>query len=106
MEIMYRVLLDRAGRGMADLLLSVADHFYSLGAGLPSEAATYPGLADLFTTLEARYQTEILALRNWADPPLSRDEIPGWLLQQQQQADETAPLGDSQPPENWETRYV
>lgn len=87
METIYRVLLDRAERGLADLLLSVADHFYSLGAGLPSET-TDPGVRDLLATLEARHRDEVLALRAWSDPPLLRDQVPGWLLQQQQQADE------------------
>jgi hypothetical protein len=85
METVYRVLLDRAERGMADLLLSVADHCYSLGAGIPSEAATYPGLADLFALLESRHRDEVLALRGLLDAPIAHDDLPGWLLRQQQQ---------------------
>lgn len=86
METIYRVLMDRAERGMADLLLTIADHFYTLGAGLPSET-TDAGMRDLLTMLESRHRDEILALRAWGDPPLLRDEVPGWLLKQQQQAD-------------------
>lgn len=92
METVYRILIDRAERGMSDLLLTIADHFYCLGAELPSEAATGPGMADLLATLEARYRNEILALRDMPpdDPRLLRDERLSWLLTLPQQR-HTAP---------------
>lgn len=94
METVYRVLVDRAERGMADLLLAIADHFYCLGAELPSETADL-GLRDLLTTLEARYRTEVLALRGVSedDPRLLRDARLAWLLSLPQQT-HTAPLGN------------
>lgn len=86
METIYRVLLDRAERGMADLLLTIADHFYCLGAEIPSET-TDAGMRDLLRTLEARHRDEVLALRRWADPVIPRDALPSWLLSLPSQAD-------------------
>jgi hypothetical protein len=96
METVYRVLIDRAERGMADLLLTIYDYAYCAGAGLPNET-TDPHLRDLLATLDARYRAEILAMRGWADPPLL-DEAPGWLLAMRER--QTA-LGDARPPEGW-----
>jgi len=93
--LISQIITERMERGLSDLLLTVADHFYCRGARIPSEAATHPGLADLLQTLERRYETEIMALRGWSDddPALLRDERLGWLLSLPQQANtETAPL--------------
>lgn len=86
METVYRVLLDRAERGLADLLLTIYDYAYCAGAQLANET-TDPGVRDLLITLEARHRDEVLALRGWTDAPLLADELPGWLLTQQQQVD-------------------
>jgi hypothetical protein len=97
METVYRVLIDRAERGMADLLLTIYDYAYCAGANLPNET-TDPHLRDLLTTLDARYRAEVLSMRGWLDPPLLADEVPGWLLAMRER--QTA-LGDAQPPEGW-----
>jgi hypothetical protein len=75
--VISAVIRDRMERGIADLLLSAYDAGYCAGAGLDCEQATHPGLADLLTTLAARHQAEVLALRAWTDP-LPRD-APIWL---------------------------
>jgi hypothetical protein len=67
METVYRVLIDRAERGMADLLLTIYDYAYCAGANLPNET-TDPHLRDLLTTLDARYRAEVLSMRGWARP--------------------------------------
>lgn len=110
METIYRVILDRAERGMADLLLTIYDAAYCAGAGLANET-TDPNVRDLIATLATRHHDELLAMRAWGDPKLARDDVPSWLLRQQQQADrpqllaETerqVALGDAQPPpEGW-----
>jgi hypothetical protein len=86
METVYRVLIDRAERGMADLLLTIYDYAYCAGANLPNET-TDPHLRDLLATLDARYEAEVLAMRGWADPPILADEMPAWLLTQQRQVE-------------------
>lgn len=89
--IISDIIRERMERGLADLLLTVADHFYSLGAGLESEAATHPGLRDLLSTLEQRYQAEVAALRPRADPKRTRDEQTDYLLGLPNQANPEPP---------------
>lgn len=92
------VIRDRQERGIADLLLSAFDAGYCAGAGVPCEQATHPGLRDLLATIAMRHQAEVLALRGWSDPPLLRDEVPGWLL-----AHAERQVLPSAPPEGWQT---
>jgi hypothetical protein len=97
MHTVYEVLIDRAERGMSDLLLSIADHFYCLGAGLESET-TDAGLCDLLAMLEDRHRTEVLALRQWQRAPLPEESMPPiWLRALQ----ERAAIERSAPPEGW-----
>jgi len=96
--LISEVIRDRMERGLADLLLSAYDAGYSAGAGMECEAATHPGLRELLGTLAMRHQAEVLALRQWADPPLLRDEIPGWLLAE---TERQVALGDAMPPDGW-----
>lgn len=98
----YSVMLERAERGMADLLIQVADYFYCKGAGLLSEPSRTTGMADLLTTLEQRYEAEIMAARNWLPPPLLADEVPGWLLAHcERQALEQGPPAEGWGAEGW-----
>lgn len=92
------VIRDRQERGIADLLLSAYDAGYCAGAGIALDRAANPGMDDLLATIAMRHQSEVLALRAWADPPLLADEIPGWLLAQRER---DIALGDAQPPEGW-----
>lgn len=80
------IINHRVETGLADLLLTVYDSGYCAGAGIACESAA-TGLADLLTTLAARHQAEVLALRAWGDPPIRADELPAWLLSLPQQAD-------------------
>lgn len=108
--LISQVIRDRMERGIADLLLSAYDAGYCAGAGVSCEQATHPGLRELLATIAMRHQAEVLALRGWVDPPLTADELPGWLLSLAQQADSVQSLataerqealGDARPPENW-----
>src|SRR6476619_1506265 len=65
-------------RELADLLLSAYDAGYCHAAGIPIESPQSPYLRQLLTTIAQRHATEVLAMRAWADPPLSR-QIPAWL---------------------------
>jgi hypothetical protein len=100
METVYQVLIDRAERGMGDLLLTIYDHAYCAGANLPSEAPTDANLRDLLSTLAGRHRAEVLALRGWIDPPIAAEDLPGWLLAHYER--QTA-LGDAEPPDGFET---
>lgn len=79
------LIRDTADRGMAELLISVADYFYCLGAGIVPLPPTQRGRAELFATLECLHRIEVLQPRGWVAPPVLTDELPGWLLTQQQQ---------------------
>lgn len=92
------IIRDRMERGIADLLLSAYDAGYSAGAGIACEAATHPGLRQLLGTIAMRHQSEVLALRQWSDPVVSADDLPGWLLAMRERQ---IALGDAQPPEGW-----
>lgn len=104
---------------IADLLLAAYDAGYSHAAGIPLESPQSPLLRQLLTTVAMRHQTEVLALRAWADPPLRR-QIPPWLAALAAQADavgmemaihdhlsappaasETAPLGNGTSDPRW-----
>lgn len=96
MHTIYSDILGRADRGMADLLIQIADYFYCKGAGMVSDPPSTPEMANLIAHLDARYQTEIMAARGWFDPPPSTaDELPGWLLK--------LPHQNTQPLEGWGT---
>lgn len=103
METVYSVMLSRAERGMADLLISVADYFYCKGAGLTVDPPNTPGLSDLFATLDARYEREVMAVRGWTDAPGTNDDLPGWLLAH---CERQTALGDAQPPPELETAQL
>lgn len=102
------IIRDTADRGMAELLIAVADYFYCLGAGIIPPPPRQPGRAELFATLECLHRVEVLTPRGWTDAPGTSDDLPGWLLRQRQQADtpqrlaaaerQTA-LGDARPME-------
>lgn len=92
------IIRDRLERGIGDLLLSAYDAGYSAGAGIACEAATHPGLADLLSTIAMRHQSEVLALRQWSDPAIRADDLPGWLLAQRER--DTA-LDGTTPPDGW-----
>jgi hypothetical protein len=81
---------------IADLLLAAYDCGYCHAAGIAIESPVSPYLRHLLTTVAMRHRTEVLALRAWADPPLSR-QMPPWLRALAAEADalacETAPLG-------------
>lgn len=91
------VIRDRQERGIADLLLSAYDAGYCHAAGIALESPQNTGMADLLTTIAMRHQSEVLALRSWADPPLLADDVPGWLLAQH----ERRAIEQSAPPEGW-----
>jgi hypothetical protein len=90
------VIRDRAERGIADLLLSAYDAGYCHGAGIALDEPASPGLRELLSTLAMRHQSEVLALRQWTDPPVLADEIPGWLL-----AHAERQVLPAEPPEGW-----
>lgn len=80
------VIQDRAERGLAELLLAVADYFYCVGMGVIPPASPRAGMADLLLTLESMHRTECLRPRGWdTPPPTLADELPGWLLTLRQQ---------------------
>ena len=81
------VIRDRHERGIADLLLSAYDCGFCHGAGIALESPPNPGMASLLATIAMRHQSEVLALRQWTDPPLRSDDVPGWLLALSSQAD-------------------
>jgi hypothetical protein len=81
------VIRDRQERGIADLLLSAYDAGYCAGAGVPCLAPINLGMRELLAMIAMRHQSEVLALRQWSDPPISRDDPPSWLLSLPQQAD-------------------
>jgi hypothetical protein len=104
-----------AGYLSQDLLLAMFDAGVALGLGTAPEMAASAEMERLIAHIRARWFGELNAARAWqrADPALTSDAIPGWLLGQQQQADsvreraaierETA-LGDAQPPNSWIAR--
>ena len=71
------VIASRVNASMADLLLAVADHFYSLAARMPPSLPPIDGMADLLILLEARYADEASAQQRavgaFGEPP------PDWL---------------------------
>lgn len=108
------LIRERFERGIGDLLLSAYDAGYSAGAGIACEAATHPGLADLLTTLAERHRAEVLALREWADPPIRAADLPSWLLSLPSQSDnpqlraaaERALALETERPEEWIRRVA
>lgn len=91
------IIRRRVETGLADLLLTVYDAGYCAALGSPPELAAAASTADLLTTLAARHRAEVLASRGWLglDPPLTNDEIPGWLLAH---CERQNALGDATPP--------
>jgi len=92
-------------RGLADVLLDIYHAAYCAGANIPTEAPADRHLRDLLSTLAGRHRAEILIPRGWAEPPLTADELPGWLLTLPQQAaiEREVALGDAAPPAGFET---
>jgi hypothetical protein len=104
------LIRDTADRGMAELLIAVADYFYCIGAGIIPPPPRGAGRAELLATLAHMHRIEVLGPRGWRDPPILNDDLPGWLLAQQQQADpiraqaaieRQVALGDATPPDGW-----
>jgi hypothetical protein len=91
------IIQARAKDGLSDLLLAIYDYAYCLGAGIIPPPPARPGVIDLLRTLEAIHRIEVLAPRGWVTPPLTNDELPGWLLGLAQQADTIEPP----PAEGW-----
>lgn len=110
------IINRRVETGLADLLLTVFDAGYCAALGSPPEVSATHTIADLLTMLAARHRDEVLAARGWLglEPPLTTDELPGWLLRLPQQAagqlaaveavaaiERVNALGDAQPPAAW-----
>lgn len=69
---------DRAGRGLADLLLMLFDMGVHYGLGQPWEAPLDSSAAALAETIKARWHSEMSALRSWKQG-VTPGEIPAWL---------------------------
>lgn len=88
MTALQTILRARADASLGDILLEVYDAAYCAGAGLRPQPPHDAAMASLLSTLEARHRVEVLETR---DPPMMRDELPGWLLALAQQADVVEP---------------
>jgi hypothetical protein len=99
MTTISAIIQNRAERGLADVLLDIYHAAYCAGANIPTEPPADPYLADVLSTLAGRHRAEILLPRGWIDPPLTNDELPGWLLAH---VERQVALGDATPPEGWE----
>ncbi len=91
MGLLEDVLVDRAERGLTSILDELYAHAYLAGARIPCTVAHSEPMRVLIAIVEQRHSERELLPRGWVDPPPLRDDLPGWLLAQKQQADTIEP---------------
>lgn len=71
------------------ILVAVFDAGYTCGGGEAVALPTHGETRELLLNVMARWEAESDAAALWAPeiPPLSLDDLPGWLLRQQRQTE-------------------